>query len=78
MDKYMSGKGPVVLSALDAVSARHNATPAQVALAWIMAKPAIAAPIASATRVEQLHELMGALRVSLDQDDISALDAASL
>lgn len=78
MDKYMSGKGPAVLSALDAVCARHNATPAQVALAWIMAKPAIAAPIASATRVEQLDELMGALRVSLDQDDIGALDAASL
>ena len=45
--------------------ARCDATPAQVALAWIMAKPAIAAPIASATNVDQVLELMGALRVNL-------------
>lgn len=77
MDKYMAGKGPAVLAALDEVSARHNATPAQVALAWIMAKPAIAAPIASATSVEQLTELMGALRVELSAADIATLDRAS-
>ncbi len=77
MDKYMAGKGPAVLTALDDISARHNATPAQVALAWIMAKPAIAAPIASATSVEQLTELMGALRVTLSADDVAALDRAS-
>ena len=77
MDKYMVGKGPAVLAALDEASARHNATPAQVALAWIMAKPAIAAPIASATSVAQLTELMGALRVELSADDVAALDQAS-
>lgn len=77
MDKYMSGKGPAVLAALDAVSARHSATPAQIALAWIMAKPAIAAPIASATSVAQLNELMGALRVKLADEDMAALDKAS-
>jgi aryl-alcohol dehydrogenase-like predicted oxidoreductase len=77
MDKYMSGKGPSVLAALDAVSARHGATPAQIALAWIMAKPAIAAPIASATSVAQLTELMGALRVMLGDEDMAALDKAS-
>jgi aryl-alcohol dehydrogenase (NADP+) len=77
MDKYMAGKGRAVLAALDEISARHNATPAQVALAWIMAKPAIAAPIASATSVEQLTELMGALRVKLSADDVVALDSAS-
>lgn len=77
MDKYMAGKGPAVLAALDQVSGRHNASPAQVALAWIMAKPAIAAPIASATSVEQLTELMGALRVNLGADDVAALDRAS-
>jgi aryl-alcohol dehydrogenase-like predicted oxidoreductase len=59
------------------VSARHDATPAQAALAWIMAKPAIAAPIASATSVAQLTELMGALRVKLSADDVAALDRAS-
>jgi len=77
MDKYMEGKGPAVLAALDSVAARHNATPAQIALAWIMTKPAIAAPIASATSVAQLTELMGALRVTLSSEDVAALDAAS-
>jgi aryl-alcohol dehydrogenase-like predicted oxidoreductase len=76
MDKYMQGKGPAVLAALDEVSARHGATPAQVALAWVMAKPAIAAPIASATSVAQLNELMGALSLSLSEADLSALDRA--
>ena len=68
---------PAVLTALDAVSSKHGASPAQVALAWVMAKPAIAAPIASATSVAQLTELMGALRLSLSGEDLSALDAAS-
>jgi aryl-alcohol dehydrogenase-like predicted oxidoreductase len=77
MDKYMAGKGPTVLAALDTIAARHNATPAQIALAWIMAKPAIAAPIASATSVDQVGELMGALRVELGADDVAALDKAS-
>ena len=77
MDKYRKGKGPAVLAALDAVGARHDASPAQVALAWIMAKPAIAAPIASATSVAQLTELMGALRLKLTAEDVAALDAAS-
>jgi aryl-alcohol dehydrogenase (NADP+) len=77
MDKYMQGKGPAVLAVLDAIAARTGATQAQIALAWIMAKPAIAAPIASVTSVTQLHEIMGALNVSLSADDMAALDRAS-
>jgi aryl-alcohol dehydrogenase-like predicted oxidoreductase len=77
MDKYLEGKGFKVLAALDAAAARHNATCAQVALAWIMAKPAIAAPIASVTSVAQLTELMGALRLTLTAADMRELDAAS-
>jgi aryl-alcohol dehydrogenase-like predicted oxidoreductase len=77
MDKYMEGKGPAVLAALDAAAARHGATCAQVALAWIMTKPAIAAPIASATSVAQLTELMGALSVELSTEDVAELDRAS-
>ncbi len=77
MDAYMQGKGPAVLAALDDVSARLGARQAQVALAWIMAKPAIGAPIASATSVAQLNELMGALSLDLSAADIAALDAAS-
>jgi len=77
MDKYMEGKGPAVLAAMDAIAARTGASLAQIALAWLMAKPAMAAPIASATSVAQLTELMGALRLALSADDISALDRAS-
>lgn len=77
MGKYLNDKGFAVLAALDAVSARNNATPAQVALAWIMAKPAIAAPIASATSAPQLEDIMGALRLDLSAGDIAELDRAS-
>ena len=77
MDKYLDAKGLKVLAALDAVAARQDATCAQIALAWIMAKPAIAAPIASATSVAQVTELMGALRVRLSAADVAQLDAAS-
>jgi aryl-alcohol dehydrogenase-like predicted oxidoreductase len=75
--KHLDGKGKPVLAALDAVAARHGATCAQVALAWIMAKPAIAAPIASATTVAQLTELMGALELTLTSGDVAELDQAS-
>lgn len=77
MDKYMQGKGPAVLAALDVIAARTGATPGQIALAWLMAKPAMAAPIASATSVAQITELMGALSVKLSADDMAALDKAS-
>jgi aryl-alcohol dehydrogenase-like predicted oxidoreductase len=77
MKKYLEGKGPAVLAAMDVISARTNATLAQIALAWIMTKPAIAAPIASATSVAQLTELMGALRVTLSAADVAALDGVS-
>jgi len=75
--KHLEGRGKVVLAALDAVAARRRATCAQVALAWIMTKPAIAAPIASATSVAQLTELLGALRVALTDEDVAELDGAS-
>jgi aryl-alcohol dehydrogenase-like predicted oxidoreductase len=75
--KHLDGKGKPVLAALDAVAARHGASCAQVALAWVMAKPAIAAPIASATSVAQIAELMGALDLKLTADDVAELDKAS-
>jgi aryl-alcohol dehydrogenase-like predicted oxidoreductase len=61
--KYIEGHGPRVLDALDAVAAAHEASLAQVALAWIAAQPGIAAPIASATSVKQVEDLLGALRL---------------
>jgi aryl-alcohol dehydrogenase-like predicted oxidoreductase len=75
--KYLDPRGLGVLAALDEVAAAHRATPAQVALAWLMARPGIAAPIASATSVEQLHELLGAAQLALSADEIAALDRAS-
>ncbi len=77
MDKYLQGKGLVVLAALDAVAERHEATCAQIALAWIMSKPAMAGPIASATSVAQVNELMGALEIKLTPTDLAQLDQAS-
>jgi aryl-alcohol dehydrogenase-like predicted oxidoreductase len=74
---YLNARGLRILAALDAVAARHGATPAQVALAWQMAQPGIVAPIASATSVAQLQELLGAATLALTADDRHALDIAS-
>lgn len=77
MKAYLTPRGLRILAGLDAVGERLNATPAQVALAFVMARPSIAAPIASATGVAQLQELMGAARVKLDAEALAALEAAS-
>jgi aryl-alcohol dehydrogenase-like predicted oxidoreductase len=75
--KYLDERGLKILGALDAVAATRKATPAQVALAWVMAQPGLTGPIASATSVEQLNELMGSARLKLDADDLAKLDTAS-
>jgi aryl-alcohol dehydrogenase-like predicted oxidoreductase len=77
MAAYLDDRGRRILAALDAVAARKNATPAQIALAWLMARPGITAPIASATSVEQIRDLVQATKVLLDNDDIAHLDRAS-
>ena len=73
--RSLDERGVRILAALDAVAARLGPTPAQVALAWLMAK--IAAPIASATSVAQLKELMAAATLRLDAEAMTALDKAS-
>ncbi|GAA4374774.1 aldo/keto reductase [Hymenobacter koreensis] len=75
--KYLNEKGLRILQALDAVAATHNVTPAQVALAWIMAQPGLTAPIASATSVGQLQELLPALQLHLPPSDVEQLNQAS-
>ncbi|TBR36627.1 MULTISPECIES: aldo/keto reductase [Dyella] len=75
--KYLNPKGLAVLDALDKVAAAHNARPSQVALAWLMARPGITAPIASATSLDQLDELLGATTLELHRDEIALLDNAS-
>ncbi len=78
LKKYFEGdRGMKILAALDAVAKRVNATPAQVSLAWIMAQPSIAAPIASVTSVAQLDEIMGAAKLRLDATALKELGAAS-
>ncbi|KRB07748.1 aldo/keto reductase [Lysobacter sp. Root690] len=77
VEKYLDARGLRILAALDEVSGAHGATPAQVALAWLIARPSITAPIASATSTAQLQELLAATRLSLAADEIAALDAAS-
>ena len=75
--KYVNPRGLRILEALDDVAGSHNATAAQVAIAWLIARPGITAPIVSATRVEQLHDVLAAAQVALSADDIEQLNAAS-
>lgn len=74
---YLNPRGFALLDVLDTVARDHGASPAQVALAWIIARPGITAPIASATSVAQLDELLGAARLTLSPDAVARLDAAS-
>ena len=76
MQAYLDGKGPAVLAALDQVAAETGATLAQISLAWLAAQPGITAPIASATSVAQLEELLPAMDLSLTPAQLDALDAA--
>jgi aryl-alcohol dehydrogenase-like predicted oxidoreductase len=76
-EKYLNERGFRILAALDAVAEAQRATPAQVALAWLMARPGITAPIASATSPAQLAELVAATRLRLDPASIERLDRAS-
>lgn len=74
---YLNARGLRILGALDDIAASHKATPAQVALAWLIARPGISAPIVSATSVAQLQEILAAARLQLGSGDIAQLDAAS-
>lgn len=73
MKELLQGRGQALLAAMDKVAARHNATLAQVALAWLMARPSVAAPIASATTAAQMKELTPAVEIKLTAQDIKEL-----
>jgi aryl-alcohol dehydrogenase-like predicted oxidoreductase len=75
--KYLDARGLRILAALDEVALRRSATPAQVALAWLIARPGITAPIVSATSVAQLEEVLASVRLQLSEADVAALNAAS-
>ncbi|MCA0209447.1 MAG: aldo/keto reductase [Proteobacteria bacterium] len=73
---YVEGKGPAMLAAMDAIAVETGATLSQIALAWVAAQPGVTAPIASATTVEQLDELLGSIGLTLSTDHLAALTAA--
>jgi len=77
VEKYLNDRGMRILAALDEVAARHGAKQAEVALAWVIAREGVTAPIASATSLEQLESLIRAVNLTLPAGDIAALDAAS-
>jgi aryl-alcohol dehydrogenase-like predicted oxidoreductase len=76
LKKYFNPRGMRILAALEEVAREVKSKPAQVALAWLMARPGITAPIASATTVEQLRELVAATRLELTPDAIEKLNQA--
>jgi len=76
VEKYMDKRGMSVLAALDAVSARHAAKPAEVALAWLIASKGVTAPIASATSIEQVASFAKAASLSLSEGDMVLLNQA--
>jgi aryl-alcohol dehydrogenase-like predicted oxidoreductase len=75
--KYLDERGFRILAALDEVAGRYSSTPARVAIAWLLAQPSVTAPIASATSVEQLDDLIEATRLELDSPAIDRLNQAS-
>lgn len=75
--RYLNPRGFRILAALDRLAEKYQTTPAQLSLAWLIARPSITAPIVSATSLKQLDELISATHLQLDAEDINTLDEAS-
>jgi len=75
--KYLNERGHRILAALDEVARRQNVTPVQAALAWLIARPTVTAPIASATSLDQLNQLIAAATLELDPSSMTLLNQAS-
>lgn len=73
---YLEGKGPAVIAIMDRIAAETGATLSQIALAWVAQQPGVTAPIASATTVAQLDELLGSEDLTLTDEQLAALSAA--
>ncbi len=76
LKRYLDARGLGILKVLGEVAARHNALHAQIALAWLLAKPIVTAPIVSATSLKQLGEILKAPQIKLSPADVATLDAA--
>lgn len=77
VSQYFNDRGFAVLEALDRAAEAHDASPAQVALAWLAAQPGVVAPIASATSVAHVEDLAGSMYLTVDDEHLAALGAAS-
>lgn len=77
MAKYMNPRGFSIVDTLSDIAAKHHVSAAAVALAWVRSRPSITAPIASATSLKQLSDLVAASQLTLDPEDMAALDAVS-
>jgi aryl-alcohol dehydrogenase-like predicted oxidoreductase len=75
--KYLNERGFKILQTLDEVAKTCNATPAKVALAWLLARPSITAPIVSVTNLGQLNDLIASVDLKLDRSSIELLNQAS-
>ncbi|MDF5731471.1 MAG: aldo/keto reductase [Rhizonema sp. PD38] len=75
--KYLNERGFRILEAIDEVAKNYNTTPTQISLAWLMARHSVTAPIVSATKIEQLNEIIKAINLKLDPASIEKLDQAS-
>ena len=77
MKKYLNDRGFRILDALDQVAKQLHSTAVQVTLAWLSARPTVTAPIASATSLAQLKQLIGATKLNLDEASMGLLNRAS-
>ncbi len=75
--KYLNDRGLAILAALDSVAKAHRTTPAPIALAWLIQRKSVTAPIVSATSVEQLSDILKAVSIRLTPDQVKQLDDAS-
>ena len=74
VESHLNEHGLKLLAAMDQVAARHDASLAQIALAWLIARPSVTAPIASATSIEQLNDIMKSAEIALTPEDLDALN----
>jgi aryl-alcohol dehydrogenase-like predicted oxidoreductase len=74
---YDRERGYQIVELLQTIAARHGASPARVALAWLLTRPAVSTLLIGASRVDQLEDNMGATTISLTPEDVAELDAAS-
>jgi aryl-alcohol dehydrogenase-like predicted oxidoreductase len=77
IERYLDSRGMNILKALDSISKFHQVSPAAVALAWLIQRPSITAPIVSATSVDQLKELVKSTQLNLSAKEVLVLDQAS-